>query len=458
MKGKIIISLALAAALMSSCHIYKSYERPDDLNLSGLYRDPQSNDTLSGSQDNFGNVPWREVFTDPTLQSLIEEALENNADIRKAALTVEQAHAALTAARLSYLPSLTLSPTGTIASKNVKTYQLPATASWQIDLFGQLLNQNRSAKASYQQTLYYQQAVQSSIISATANMYYTLLLLDNQLETTDQTCSLLENMVEAMEAMKEAAMTNSAAVESTRTSYAQVKASVSDLKQNIREVENAFSLILNRAGGTIERGKLLDQQLPTNFSAGVPLEMLSNRPDVMASEMNLAACYYNTNTARASFYPNITINGQAGWSNTYGNPAQFLAQAIGSITQPLFYRGKLVSALKQAKAAEESAKIDFQTALLKAGNEVSDALYQYEMNTERAQARTLQVASAKKAAEDTKDLFELGNSTYLEVLTAQQSYLSAQLAESSDTFDRMQAVISLYQALGGGREIEQTNE
>ena len=201
---------------------------------------------------------------------------------------------------------------------------------------------------------------------------------------------------------------------------------------------------------------LEDQQLPTEFSAGISLQLLSNRPDVQAAEMSLAACYYNTNSARAAFYPQITLSGSAGWTNSAGsaivNPGKLLASVIGSLTQPLFYRGTNIARLRQARALEEQAKISFQTALLNAGNEVSNALALYQNTSQKTEMRTLQVNSARKAAEDTRELFNLGTSTYLEVLSAQQSYLSAQLSEVADTFDQMQAVINLYQALGGGRE------
>ena len=214
--------------------------------------------------------------------------------------------------------------------------------------------------------------------------------------------------------------------------------------------------MLHQPAQSIKRSVLEEQQLPAELSAGVPLQLLSNRPDVKAAEMSLAASYYNTNSARAAFYPQITINGSAGWTNSSGmgivNPGKLLASAIGSLTQPLFYRGANIARLKQAKAQEEQAKIQFQTALLNAGNEVSNALYQYQTTTEKAVSRSIQVKSARKAAEDTKELFNLGTSTYLEVLSAEQSYLSAQTSEVSDTFERLQAVISLYQALGGGRE------
>ena len=250
--------------------------------------------------------------------------------------------------------------------------------------------------------------------------------------------------------------TTSAGVEQTRAAYAQVLASLPSMRQSIRETENALCLMLNQPAQEIERGVLEDQQLPTEFSAGIPLQLLSNRPDVKAAEMSLAASYYDTNSARAAFYPQITLSGSAGWTNSAGsaivNPGKLLASAIGSLTQPLFYRGANIARLKQAKAQEEQSKIQFQTTLLKAGNEVSNALYQYQMTSEKAISREIQVNSARKAAEDTKELFNLGTSTYLEVLSAEQSYLSAQTSEVSDTFDRMQAVISLYQALGGGRK------
>ena len=452
-----IITLMCAAALLSSCHIYQKYERPDDLVTSGLYRD-LSEDT-SVDELNFGDVPWQQVFTDPQLQSLIVEALENNADMRSAALTVEQASAQLMSARLAYLPLFQFAPSGTLTKVEgadwTKAWSAPVSGQWQIDLFASLLNSNRNAKVTYQQSKYYQQAVQTRIISNVATLYYTLLMLDRNYEISLDMSKLLERTVETMQEMTNLSYANAASVEQARAGYAQVVASLSDLKQNIREMENTLCLLLNKPAQSIPRGKLEDQHLPTQFAAGVPLQLLSNRPDVQAAEMGLAANYYNTNQARAAFYPQITISGQAGWTNNLGvitNPGKFLATFVGSLTQPLFYRGKLVAALRAAKANEEKSKLQFQTALLNAGNEVSNALYEYEMCQEKAAAREMQVTSARNASEYTSELFQLGTASYLEVLSAQNSYLSAQLAQVSDTFTEMQAVISLYQALGGGRQ------
>ena len=462
MKGK-ILTLICATALLSSCHIYKTYDRPEDIVAEGLYRDTVAvNDTLVSDTANFGNLPWREVFTDPQLQALIEQALTSSPDIRTAALRVQEAQAPLLASKLAFMPALTLSPQGTVSSwdkgKATQTYSLPVTASWQIDMFGQLLNLKRQAQATLEQTLAYEQNVRVQLIANTANLYYTLLMLDRQLQITEGTAGILKKNTETMIAMKEAGFYNTteAAVEQSRAAYAQVQASIPDIRSSIREVENSLCLLLGEPAHGIERSVLEEQQLPNEFSVGIPLQLLSNRPDVKAAEQALASAYYNTNVARSNFYPRITLSGSAGWTNSAGaaivNPAKLLASTVASLTQPIFQNGANIAKLKIAKAQQEEAKIQFQTTLLNAGNEVSNALDMYQACTEKVNARNMQVNSAKNAADYTKELFNLGTSTYLEVLSAEQSYLSAQLSEVSDTFSRMQAVISLYQALGGGRE------
>lgn len=459
---KKILLLMGAATLLGSCHIYKAYDRPEDITTDGLYRDTAGvGAVLPADTTNFGNLPWREVFTDPQLQALIEQALTSSPNIRTAALKVKEAQAPLLAAKLAFIPSLTLSPQGVVSSwdkgKATQTYSLPVNAGWQVDLFGQVFNPKRQAQATLEQTKAYEQNARVQLIANTANLYYTLLMLDRQLEISEQTADILKRNTETMQAMKEAAMygINGAGVEQSRAAYAQVMASLPDLRSNIREVENSLCLLLGQTPQAISRSRLEAQQLPTEFAVGIPLQLLSNRPDVRAAEMALAAAYYNTNTARANFYPRIVLSGSAGWTNSAGaaivNPGKLLASAVASLTQPLFQNGANIARLKIAKAQQEEARIQFQQALLNAGNEVSNALDQYQTCREKATARTVQVTSAKNAADYTKDLFRLGTSTYLEVLSAEQSYLSAQLSEVSDTFQQMQAVISLYQALGGGR-------
>ena len=458
---KQIIGMMCATAMMSSCHIYKAYDRPESIDASGIYRDPVSAvDTLAADTMNMGNLPWQEVFRDAKLQSLIEEGLANNVDMQAAILRVEEAKVMLTSARLSYLPSINLAPQGTLSSfdgsKTSKTYQLPVAASWEIDLFGKLLNANRNQKAAYLQSKYAQQAVRSQLICGIANIYYSLLMLDRQVEITTETSAIYKENVRVMEAMKIAGMTTEAAVAQMRAASHQVEASLMDLKRQVRETENSLAVLLAKAPQTIERSTLDEQVMPEELTAGVPLQLLENRPDVKVAEMTLASAYYTTNQARAAFYPGLNITGTAGWTNNAGamvvNPGKVLLTAIGSLTQPIFNNGKLIANLKVSKAEEKIAQMNYQQAILKAGQEVSDALFLYETQNKKLQEDKGQVEQLDKAVTYTKALFQSGDATYLEILTAQQSLLSAQLSEVADNFQRMQAVINLYSALGGGRE------
>ena len=455
--------LVSAAALMSSCGIYNKYERPE-VNATGLVRDVTSNtDTLAVAEadtTSFGNLPWRSVFTDPQLQALIEQGFANNVDLLNAALNVKMVEAQLTAAKLAFVPSFTFSPQGTISSwdgsKATKTYSLPINASWSIDLFGNLLNQKRSAQMALLATKDYQLVVKTNLIANIANAYYTLLMLDKQLEIVDNMTQLTKDTWNMMKLQKELNNAKETSVQSAEANYYSVLAQAADLKRQIRETENSLSLLLGQQAQTIGRGKLENQSLPTEFSTGVGIQMLNNRPDVHYAEMTLAQCFYDTQAARSQFYPNITISGSGAFTNNGGglitNPGKWLLQAIGSLVQPIFQNGRLVAQLKVAKATQEQAYNTWQNAVLAAGSEVSNALVLYNSSDEKSKLEQKQIESLTKNVQYTKDLFSMGGSTYLEVITAQQSLLNAELAKVQDDFYKMQAVVNLYYALGGGRE------
>ncbi len=450
-----------AAALMSSCGIYNKYERPD-VNVTGIVRDVTSNtDTLAVTDTtSFGNLPWRSVFTDPQLQVLIEQGLEHNTDLLNAALNVKMVEAQLMAAKLAFVPSFTFSPQGTISSwdgsKATKTYSLPINASWSIDLFGNLLNQKRSAQMALLATKDYQLVVKTNLIANIANAYYTLLMLDKQLEIVDNMTVLTKDTWDMMKLQKELNSAKETSVQSAEANYYSVLAQAADLKRQIRETENSLSLLLGQPAQTIARGRLEDQSLPTEFSTGVGIQMLNNRPDVHYAEMTLAQCFYDTQAARSKFYPNITISGSGAFTNSSGsgivNPGKWLLSAIGSIVQPIFQNGQLVAQLKVAKATQEQAYNTWQNAVLSAGSEVSNALVLYNSSDEKSKLEEKQVESLTKNVQYTKDLFNMGSSTYLEVITAQQSLLNAELSKVQDDFYKMQAVVNLYYALGGGRD------
>ena len=446
-----------AAALLSSCGIYNKYERPD-VNVSGIVRDVTSaTDTLAVTDTtSFGNLPWRNVFTDPQLQSLIEQGLAHNTDLLNAALNVKMVEAQLTAAKLAFVPSFTFSPQGTISSwdgnKATKTYSLPINASWSIDLFGNLLNQKRSAQMALLATKDYQLVVKTNLIANIANAYYTLLMLDKQLEIVDNMTTLTKDTWDMMKLQKELNNAKETSVQSAEANYYSVLAQAADLKRQIRETENSLSLLLGQPAQTIVRGKLENQSLPTEFSTGVGIQMLNNRPDVHYAEMTLAQCFYDTQTARSKFYPNITISGSGAFTNNSGggivNPGKWLLQAIGSLVQPIFQNGQLVAGLKVAKAQQEQAFNTWQQAVLSAGSEVSNALVLYNSSDEKSKLEQKQIESLTKNVQYTKDLFSMGSSTYLEVITAQQSLLNAELSKVQDDFYKMQAVVNLYYAIG----------
>lgn len=460
MKLNKIFLFASASLLMTSCGLYNKYERPE-VNAKGIVRDVQSTtDTLAVADTaSFGNLPWREVFTDPQLQSLIETGLANNTNLLNAALNVKMVEDQLMIAKLAFVPGFTFSPQGTVASwdgnKATKTYSLPVTASWSVDLFGNLLNVKRSAQMALLATKDYQQVVQTKVVSNIANMYYTLLMLDKQLQVVNDMTKLVEETWNIMKIQKELGRVKETSVQSAEANLYSVQAQAADLKRQIRETENSLSLLLGQQAHTIKRGTFEGQSLPSKFSTGIGLQLLNNRPDVHYAEMSLAQCFYDVNTARSKFYPNITISGTGAFTNSGGggivNPGKWLLSAVGSLTQPIFAHGQIVAGLKVAKAKQEQAYNTWQNAVLSAGSEVSNALVLYNSSEEKSKLEEKQVESLKKNVEYNKMLFNDGSATYLEVITAQQSLLNAELSKVADDFYKMQAVVNLYYALGGGR-------
>ena len=442
---------------MTACGIYKPYSRPDTVATDGLYGAVETADTLT-----VGHLPWREVFTDPCLRDLIARALENNTDLRTAHLRVTETEATLRSARLAYLPSFNFAPQGAISSfdnaNTSKTYSIPVTASWQLDLFGGITNAKRKARSLHAQSLEYAQAVRTQLIAATANLYYTLLMLDSQYEVTRETADKWRRSVETLRSMKEAGMANEAGVAQYEGTYYSIEASLYDLERTIRETENSLCALLGEAPRAIERGTLDAQQLPDDLTVGVPVQMLTNRPDIRAAEYSLMQAYYATAEARSALYPSITLSGTAGWTNSAGamivNPGKLLLSAAATLLQPIFNAGAGRARVKVMKAQQEEALLAFRQALLNAGAEVNNALTQTQSARAKNELRRNQIAAMERAVESTNLLMRHGSTTYLEVLTAEQSLLSARLSQIADRFDEMQGVVNLYQALGGGRETE----
>lgn len=442
---------------LSSCSVYRNYQRPQDLPTDSLYRDMP---TASADTASLGDLPWQEVFRDTLLQRLIRHGLENNTDMQTALLRVDQAKAQLRAANLSFLPSLTLSPQGTLSStdgsKTVKTYELPVQASWEVDLFGNLRNARRGTLSTLLGQEAYRRAVQSELIASIANNYYSLLMLDEQVAISTSTLRVWQEQVRTLESLLKVGEETENAVTSARASLYELEAMHNDLLRQQHEAENTLCTLLGMTSQSIERSTLASQVMPDNLSTGIPLRLLSHRPDVVQAEMTLANAYYSTNQARAAFYPALTLSGSIGWTNSLGqavtNPGSWIATALASLTQPLFNRGKLISNLRVSKDEEQIALLSYKQALLDAGQEVNDALYAIQSAGRSLDSHRRQCSELERTVQTSEALYRTGNATYLELLTARQSLLTAQLNIVTDTFTRLQAVINLYNALGGGAE------
>ena len=450
---KHILIIILTASLFTGCGVYKRYSRPE-MNTSGLYGSAETADTTT-----IASLSWKELFADPLLQSLIEEGLQNNTDLKIARLRVEEAEASLFAAKLAYLPSLSLEPQGNISSfdgsKVSKTYNLAATASWEVDIFGRITNAKRGAKAYHEQSKAYEQAVQTTLVATIANLYYSLLMLDEQREISQKTTESLRRNVEVLTVLKRAGQANAAHVAQAEANLLSVEASLLTFRKETNELENALSKLLGRAPEAAQRGRLLSQNFPDQLAVGVPIQLLSNRPDVRHAEYTLAQAFYATNETRSAFYPSIVLGGSAGWTNSVGemiiNPGKWLLSAVGSLVQPVFNQGANTARLRISKAQQEQALLSFRQMLFDAGVEVNNALCQWQTARQKQELNKAQIQTLQSAVRSTQLLMQHGDTNYLEVLIAQQTLLQAELVNASDKFEEIQGVINLYHALGGGQ-------
>ena len=455
---KQIIVAALGLGMLSSCGIYSKYEevKTVDQNIFGEIS-LDTTDTVS-----IADLTWKQFFTDPQLQQLIQRALENNVDIKTAQLRVQEAETALKTSKLSFLPGFYFSPNGSITklfyedygNPSSQTYSFPITCEWQIDLFGSLRNQKRKNKAAFEQMNDVKQTVETQIIATTATLYYTLCMLDRQLEIAHQTESTWAKTVESARALKDAGLTNAAGVYQMEATYFQIQTTVLELEQSLNSTENQLSLLLAQTPKTESRSSLESFQVPENIKTGLPLKILSKRPDVRSAQRQLEAAFYDVNAARSAMYPNLTLSGSAGFTNNAGgmvfNPGKIFMSAAASLVQPLFANGGLRANLKVSKAEYEIASLNFSNTLLKAGVEVNDALDLCQKSQAKAELYSKQVESLQQAFDATSLLMEHGNTTCLEVLTARQSLLSAELSQAANKFQEISGLIQLYSALGGG--------
>lgn len=454
--------IGFSVLTLSAC-VTKKYERPAVIS-NDLYRGNTSTDSTT-----IADLQWKTLFADAGLQSLIEEGISGNLDLKQAIERIKIAEATLLQSRAALLPSLTADvsvtdakqsraalnfPPGININTETQTYKAQLSTSWEADIWGKLSSAKRSAYASLLQSDAAKRAVQTQLIANIANGYYNLLALDKQLSITEQTVKIREKDVETMKSLKEGAVVNGAAVVQSEANLYAAQVTLPDLKRSIRETENALSILLGRGPGKIDRSTLDQQTTYSNLQTGVSAQLLQNRPDVQAAEFAFRAAFENKNVAKAYFYPALTLTANAGLSslslkNFFDNSLFY--NLIGGITQPIFNKGQNKARLKTAEAQQQIAFYSFQQTLLTGGQEVSDALFAYQTAAQKETTRAKQVASLTKAVDFTKELLRYSSATnYTDVLTSEQSLLAAQLSSINDRLQKLQSVVNLYRALGGG--------
>ncbi len=446
---KYIALTLFVVGTLQGCGIYSSYERPSQSEemVDSLFGYIEATDDTS----NISSIPWRKLFTSPELQTLIERGLESNTDLNVARLGVEQADAALKVARLAFLPSLDASAQASLTSFGGTTTtgsSVSLSSAWEIDVFGKLRNAKKAAAEAFEQSVAYRQAVQTQLVATIAGSYYSLLMLDEQLRISEQTQQNWAENLRTLEAMKRAGRINETAVLQSEASSIALSSSIVTIKESIAALENSLSLLLAIPTEHIERGALSEVDFPSSLAVGVPIELLSSRPDIRMAESALAEAFYLTAEARSSLYPSITLVGSAGYASGAGD---ILYNLVGSLTQPIFNRGTLKAQLRITQAQQEQALLEFNQAILDAGAEVNNALSEWQSAKQRLEYSDQQIEILEKTVTKTKLLMKHGSADYLDVLTAQLSLLQTELSWASDKYNQTQGVINLYRALGGGQ-------
>ena len=454
----IIIAVSVMCLTFTGCKIYNKYTSQSQVS-SDIYGTTEDVTAAQAGQS-IAEISWREFFTDPLLQNLIDSAIAHNTDLNSARIAVEQSQASLKAAKLGYLPSISFAPSVGVNSylnqgsmTSTLTYNLPLQIDWNLDIFAVNTNQKRKAQAVLAQAEAHQQLVQANIISAVAQQYCMLQLLDRQLEILINTDSLWNTSLETQKSLWENGKAFSTAVNQMENSYLNVKIQIVDVRRRIRGVENAICQLLAIAPQHIERTRWSSYEFPQRLSTGVPAQLLTNRPDIKMADHMLEEAFYNTQAARAEFYPKVSLQGLLGWGNNSGiipNPGTLLLNALASLTQPIFAQGKLRANLKISKLSEEDVAQKYVQTVINAGNQVNEALADCQAASEKDKYYKLQLKVLHEAYSGTHELMDNGKANYLEVLTAQESLLSAQINEATNLYEGSRALIALYIALGGG--------
>ena len=457
-----IILVAFLPLLLQSCFTAKTYERPN-VETENLYR----TDNLPQDSVSFASVSYQDLFTDSYLKTYIQKGLENNLDIRIALQSIAAAEAYVKQGKAGYLPTISGAASATRTARTSENgqfgsfftqpfnqYETSGTASWEADIWGKIRSTKRASDASYLQTVAAHKAVKTSLVAQIATTYYQILALDKQISVTEETIENRSKSLETISALKEAGQANQVGVDQTAAQLYSAQSQLLDLKNLLYQAENTLSILLSEEPQTYERSSLDEQSLANEMQLGVPALLLRNRPDIMQAEYNLVNSFELTNVARSNFYPSITLSAQGGFQSldldNWIDSSSIFANLVGGLTQPIFNGRKIRTAYEVAQVQQEQSLLSFKKALLSAGKEVSEALYDYNISIEKEAYISKQVSALKRAESNSEELLNSGYLTYLDLLTARENSLNAELNLVNNKFSQLSATVELYRSLGGG--------
>lgn len=451
--------VVLAALLVQSCFVAKKYEKPE-VDTTDLYRTEEVLDSAS-----IGTLSWKELFTDAQLQDYINQGIQNNLDLQIALQNMASAEATLKQGKAGYIPSLTGNATWTHQEtssnsqfgglfSSIDQYELSGKLSWEADIWGKIRSTKRAALAGFLQTEAAKRTVQSQLVAQIASLYYQMLATKEQIRVVTETLDNRKKSVEVIHALKESGTVNEVGVKQTEAQLYATEVTLSDLKYNMKVLENSFNVLLNKKPGEVVKGSFDNQNISVDVKTGFPAMLLSNRPDVVSAELNFRNTFEKMNVARSNFYPSLTVTATGGFQSLelqqWFSARSLFANIVTGLTQPIFNQRQVRTNYEIAKANQQVAYLQFEKSLLTAGQEVSNALASYQNETDKLVSRKKQLDALKSAADYSDELLQYGMVNYLEVLTAKDNALSTEINYIDNKYQQLNAIISLYKALGGG--------
>ena len=465
--SRLVIAIALLVLIISSCRVGKEYQRPD-LELPKQFNEVSYADTSS-----IADIEWKKFFTDPSLLDLIQKGLDHNHDLLAAIKRIDIAQQQVKQAKVLLLPDINLGITGQysrpsdnslngisaksfLKKSHIENYQAIASLSWEVDIWGKLRGQKEAIIAEYLKTSEAKKAVQTQVVADIAQGYFNLLMLDKQLEISRRNLVLSDSFLLATRLLKDAGNVTMLAVEQAESQKQSTALLIPQIQQDIALQEHALQLLTGQLPGTVARtGTLNGYLLPDEFSTGLPVAVVSRRPDVRSQELALVAANARVGVAHANMYPALNITAGGGLesfksSNWFSIPNSLFGLAAGTIAQPIFKRRELKTQFEVAKLEREESVIRFRQSVLQATTEVANALVQSHQLKEQRAIASGQVDTLNQAIHNAQLLFKSDMASYLEVITAQGNALQAELNLASIERSQLGAMVELYRSLGGG--------